>query len=369
MHKLNERLKEIEQRKEALRNELKAGAADEARTIAIREEAEALATEEKEIRDKLSLNQMLAPGTAVAPAHQTEDRADNFVRTNRMTIPMFVENRSVLISSGKLATPTAVSQNLSELPTSVSSIVDDVDVIDATGTGTWRFPYRKTDAVAATKTEGAAAGGTAGTFDFVDISPASEAVLDEISNQVKKQSPVLYQASVQNNAYLALRRKAKAMITNKIVASNLTEAKTYALDANYVRSVVLGFGSDESVGGGTKLYIRKEDLADLGKIRGTNEKKPVFDITYTDENNGIIKDGGLALPFSINSTLTKGQQLYGQPKAAKLLLWGDYEVSTDDGGDYFKRSMLGIKGEVTAGADLTVYHGFQLISNSANSAS
>ena len=44
-----------------------------------------------------------------------------------------------------------------------------------------------------------------------------------------------------------------------------------------------------------------------------------------------------------------------------MLMWDNYEVSTDDGGDYFKRNMLGIRGLQTAGADLVVWHGMQKI--------
>lgn len=49
------------------------------------------------------------------------------------------------------------------------------------------------------------------------------------------------------------------------------------------------------------------------------------------------------------------------PKTIKMLLWGDYEITTDQGGEYFQRNMMGVRGLATAGADLTVWHGMQLI--------
>ena len=291
-----------------------------------------------------------------------EARAAEFVNYNTMTIPMFAEGRSVLVSSGKLALPTAVANQIGELPTVVSSIVDDVEVIDATGTGTWEFPYRKTDGAAAAVTEGSAIGGTPGTFDKVTIGPEAWGILDEISNQVKKMTPVNYQASVQNNAYLALRREARNKIVTKVLASTLLESITgMALDATYIRKLVLGYDADESVAGNAKLYLNKTDLQTLGAIRGTNEKKAVFEIEFTDANNGTIKDGAMLVPFSICAGLTTGTQLYGNPKTIKMLLWDNYEVSTDDGGDYFKRNMLGIRGLQTAGAGLAVWHGMQKI--------
>lgn len=308
-----------------------------------------------------------AQARAAAPAvSPRETRAADFVAHNSMRIPMFAEGRSVLVASGKLALPKAVSSEIGELPNVVSSIVDDVDVIDATGTGTWEFPYRKTNGVAAAVTEGQTIGGTPGTFDKVAIGPEAWGILDEISNQVKKMTPVNYQASVQNNAYLALRREARNKIVTKVLASDLIETVTgMALDATYIRKLVLGYDADESVAGDAKLYICKADLQTLGAVRGTNEKKAVFEIEFTDSNNGTIKDGAMLVPFSICAGLTAGTQLYGNPKTIKMLLWDNYEVSTDDGGDYFKRNMLGIRGLQTAGADLTVWHGMQKITQAA----
>lgn len=366
MTKEQERVKEIEERKAALKAEVKEGKADEARLKEIRSEAETLNAEEEEIRTKMELSKEFR-NAPVAPVQQGENRADKFRAENRMSIPMFMENRSVLVSSGKLTTPTAVLTEIGELPSTISSIIDDVETIDATGTGSWKFPYKVTDAEAKDVIEGKAIGGTGATYDSVEIGPGEWGVLDEVSNQVKKMTNVAYAASVQNSAYLALRRKAKEKVTAAILASKLLETKTVAIDVNYLRTVILNFGSDESVAGGTKLYLNKNDLADIGKIRGTNEKKALYEISFDDENNGTIKEGGLSVPFSINSSLPEGTQLYGQPKSVKMLLWGDYEVTTDDGGDYFKRNMLGIRGIATAGADLTVYHGMQKITQSAPS--
>ncbi len=296
-----------------------------------------------------------------------ESRANDFVANNSMKIPMFVEGRSVLVSSGKLALPKAAYEQVGELPNTVCSIVDDVEAIDATGTGSWDFAYRKTDAAAAAVTEGSAVAGTPGTFDHVTIAPAAWGILDEVSNQVKKMTPVAYEQSVRNNAYLALRREARNKIVAAVTASTLAEAVTgMALDATYIRKLVLGYDGDETVAGNAKLYINKADLQTLGAVRGTNEKKAVYDIEFTDPNNGTIKDGGMVVPFSICAALTTGTQLYGNPRTIKMLMWDNYEVTTDDGGDYFKRNMLGVRGLQTAGADLTVWHGMQKITQ-ANS--
>jgi len=46
-------------------------------------------------------------------------------------------------------------------------------------------------------------------------------------------------------------------------------------------------------------------------------------------------------------------------------MWDNYAVETDEGGDYFKRNMIGIRGLQTANADLVAYHGMQIIKQAA----
>lgn len=366
-----ERLKEIESRKTALRTEVEKRGDDGKLTAttermqAIKTEADALASEEKEIRSHMDLTDQLKPGkvpqSRAAEKSGIEKRADVFRSTGHMSI----EQRSVL-ATGKIAAPAGISETIGDLPQAVSSIVDDVEAIDATGTGSWKIPYKKTDAIAADVTDGSAVTGTGADYDYVTINPATWGIVDTISNQVAKMTNVNYAANVENSARTALRRTAKAKIVAAVLASALAETRNgIALDADYLRNVVLGFGSDESVGGGTKLYLTKGDLYTLGKVRGTNEKRALYDIKFTDENNGTITDGGLSVLFSINSSLTDGTQLYGQPKAIKMPMWGDYEVSTDEGGEYFAKNLMAVRGLATANADLAVYHGMQIIKQAA----
>lgn len=374
MHKITERLREIEERKAALRGEVANPETSTDRLAAIKIEAENLASEERSLRSKQDLSNLL--GGTEQQEHRNPDmttiqkRAKQLAETGTMHLPLFVEERSVLVSSGKLATPTAVATEIGEMPAAVSSIVDDVEAIDATGTGAWDFPYKKSDAVAAGITEGQTIRGTGATFDTVSIGPKDWGVLDEISNKVAKTTPVAYERAVRNSSYTALRVKAKEEIITAVMASTLLEKRTsIPLDKDYLNTVVLGYGDDETVPGGTTLYITKNDLATLGMIQGTGENRH-YKISYNpDMNSGTISDGGLTVRFVLTKVagqLVDGIQLYGKPTTVKMLNWGDYAVTTDDGGDYFKRSMLGIKAEATAGADLTVWHGMQQIKQAAS---
>lgn len=302
-----------------------------------------------------------------------EERAKQLVETGKMEL-------RALLSTGVL-TPTAVKQEIGELPEVMSSIVDDVHSFSLDGSaGAWAYAYRLTDSAAAKVTEGEKIGGTAGTFGKGEIKPETWGILDEISLQVKHFTPLAYEASIRNNAYLALRRYAKAKIAAAILndTTMVEQVEELALDENFLRTLVLGFNADESVAGGAKLYLSKASLMKLGKVRG-EDKRPVYAITFTDENNGTITEGGMQVPFSILSNLgeqhseTNGIKegaadvmIYGQMGAVDMPLWGNYVIETDEGGEYFQKYMLGIRGVQSAGVGVVRKAAVQVINNKAN---
>ena len=353
-----ERLKEIEAKRAELAAEAESAEATETRLAEITTEAEALNREEMEVRAKMALD---VNNSTPIVTPETESKSDEFMRTGRM----IMETRQ-LLSTGHIAKPTNVG-GINGLAASAADIVDDVHAFVLNGVGTWRAAYQATGATAAAVTEGQAVGGTGATFNYVDINPAEWGILDEISKQVKKQSPLDYQGAIEDAAVAALRDTASAKIITAIQASSLKQAIfSRALDQSFLRKTVLGFRPIKGKGA-CKLYISQADLATLGAVRGANEKRALYEITFADETNtfGTIKEGGIAASFRILDGLTAGTQLYGQPGTIDMPMWGNYAVETDEGGDYFKRSMIGIKGTQTAGADLVAFHGMQVIKQAA----
>lgn len=288
---------------------------------------------------------------------QAEARAKQLFDSGKAVIDN-AEARAVLVSTGNLATPTEVSGINDILGARVSSIVDMVKVVDASGMGAYKVAYQLTDAAAATTAEGADYNASEPTFDFVEIKPQTETVLSYISKQARKQTPLAYSAKVNESALVALRRRAAAIITEKTLASELNvELNATALDEKFLRKVALSYGGDESVVGAAVLQINKADLITLGDVRGS-DKKPVYEITpdASNPNTGIIKDGGLSVPYVINSNLT-GKQVYGQMHNFELALFSNYEINVSE--DFaFNKGLLAISGDVELGGDVTVQGGF-----------
>lgn len=335
---------------------------------------------QNEVQARQQLRQSIAAGAGTpvqsvnqTPQPSTEERAaNNFVQSNRMTVDA-TQARAALISSGKLATPTEVS-GINDIPgAKVSSIIDLVKIVNCVGMGSHKIAYVEADADdAANQTEGqAAANGTLGEYDFVTIMPESVAVLDYISKQAKKQTPLQYATKVREQALIALRKKAAAIVTAALKASalNASVAGTAGkIEATTLRKLALAYGGDESVIGGAVLFLNKADLMAFGDVRGTNEKKAVYEITpdTANPNTGTIRDGGLSVRYCLNSGLTAAStasegagvtMFYGSPQCLELDLFSDYEVKVSE--DFaFDKLMDTIRGDVELGAAVVVKNGF-----------
>ena len=299
-----------------------------------------------------------------------EKAAKEFFERGKKAIPV-AEARAVLVSGGKIATPTEVN-GIIDTFNRVSSIVDLVRVVNCEGMGANKVAYEIAISTANNQTEGQAITQSDPTYDFVTIQPESIGVLSLISKQVRRQSPLDYEGKIVDSAEKALRVKAAALITAKILASDLIEKPANlavtAIDDKTLRRIAFAYGSDESIYGNAWLFLTKADLIAFGDVRGTNgNKSAVYEITPDTDNpnTGVIKDGGLSVRYCLNPNLTPlataeaggVAMFYGQPECAELDLFSDYEIAVSE--DWaFDKNMLAIRGDAELGADVIKKGGF-----------
>lgn len=326
--------------------------------------------------------------TKVNGAKEAEERAKKFAASNAMSIENPVEEmRAVLISSGQIATPTKVG-GINDMFNGVSSIVDQVKVTDANGCGEYLVAYKKTAAAANKTAEGAAANSSDPAFGYSTIKPTKITVLSSISEEVRKQTPLQYEAKVREAALMALRAKVAEYIVKgdpaatpteptgviKANAELIQELTLSAIDEGTLRKIALNYGGDENVVGNAVLYLNKKDLIAFGDVRGTADKKAVYEITPdgSNPNTGIIKDGGLSVRYCINSNiaaLADGANgaltmFYGQPMNYECALFSQYEIKVSE--DFaFDKGMLSIKGTVMVGGNVVHEKGFVVVKKQA----
>lgn len=320
-----------------------------------------------------------------------EARAKVFVNTGKMSIENPVnEMRAVLVSSGQIATPTKVG-GITDMFNTVSSMVDQVKVSDMNGCGEYTVAYEKTAASAEKTKEGEAAHNSDPGYGYSKITPTTVTVLSYISNQVKKLSPLQYEAKVREAALKALRNKVAAFIakgnpnaeditepTGVInAAADLIQTLDIAnIDETTLRKISLNYGGDENVVGNAILYLNKKDLVAFGDVRGTEDKKAVYEILPDGQNPniGIIKEGGLSVRYCINSniaalsdagTVTGAKTMfYGQPMNYECALFSNYEIKVSE--DFaFDKGQLAIKGEVMIGGNVIHEKGFIVVTKQA----
>ena len=308
-------------------------------------------------------------------------------------VPGAVE-KSVTLATGTLAQPTGAGTNIRDpLGNGVGAIIDQVYVQDLTGMASYLEPYviSEFDASGADVATAAGTARTASsdpTFGVAKISPYELTTTSYVDRNISRLTPANYYAKTFAMAMRALRRDTVKMIFNgdgqstnndmfgiktakNVAGSTIFSAlNVTAVDADLLTNLMFAYGGDEELGGNCRLYLNKADLLALGKLRGTNEKRRLFDIVPDagNPNTGTIREGGTIVPYSIASNLTAlsgssagssaiQTMVYGDPMNYELGLFGDYTVRVDESVKAVER-MLTILGDAMVGGNLIVDKGF-----------
>lgn len=332
--------------------------------------------------------------TDKAGKHNAEERAQSFADSGRMSIPAS-EARSTLISTGTIAKPTGVG-GINDPFNTISSIVDMVKVEDMSGMGGHQEAFVTAWQTADALTDGTAPTATDPTFKTCVINPFLLGCVSYVSRELKKQTPLQYEAKVREGALIALKKKLSNWIVNGngstqiygiVNAVNTDSSAIYTtfdmtatIGADTLRKIVFTYGGDENIGANATLILNKQDLIAFGDVRGTNEKKAVYEIIPdgSNPNRGIIKDGGLSVPYVICSDVASyagatgtssgvKTMIYGDLNNYKLGLFGNYEVNVSE--DYkFAEGLLTVRGEVMVGGNVVVDKGFVVVTKKTASA-
>ena len=378
---MNDRITEIQTRLAAINAEIDTAEGDA--LTALETESRSLLDELQSIQNttqaRQQLRQQIAQGAGnpmtgkATPAQPSDEQrsADMFRNTNRMSIPG-EEARAMLIFSGQLVKPDKNRTDIQDIPgAQVSSILDLVHIEDCQGMSSYTVPYVVEYAdEAGDHVEGQAGNmSDLGTFDSVTIHPSDVIVLGQISKQAKKQTNVKYAEKVRSGAHLALRKKAVKLVNSALKDSDLVQEIPFTgkIDAGTLRNLVMQYGGDESVLGPAYLALNKKDLLAFGDVRGTNEKKAIYEITPNagNPNTGTIKEGGLTVNYVIDSGLTPlstaetgaGRTMfYGNFNLVHAAMFSGYEVKVSE--EFaFDKLMDTIRGDLEMGVDVVAKHG------------
>ena len=311
-------------------------------------------------------------------------RCQDFQRTGRMVYEnarSMIKRAAVLSTSNGVIGPTGVSGINDAAGSAVSGFIDLIKVTDCTGMASYKVAYVASESTASKITEGQVPGDSVPGFGSVELKPNSVGLIAYISEEIRNQSPLLYEEKVQEIVRKALRQKLSEMAIEKCLASPLnvelpvTGASGEALFTPHLLSdIILAYGGDEGVDGAAVLALNKADLRAFAAVRGKNEYLPVYSIVPDTANPsmGVIKDNnGLSCRYCLNQHVpalstsdlrsdgVKGM-FYGNPQCAEMALWGGVKVAVNEGYK-FGEGLLTIKGNTTADTDVTVKDGFIVV--------
>ena len=366
---MEKRMQQIEARKAEILEEAKT--ATEERLKELNAEADKLAAEMATLETRKAIGEKLERKIeAEAPAGEIEKRAKDLR-----------ESRTVTMATTGLVKPVGNSKDTKDmLGSAYSAMVDLVDTVDCEGMSEYKVAYVDAINAAAKATEATAAtDADIVTFGYASIKPVKVSAYNEVSHEVLKQTDSRYYETIQAKAIEALRKKLSDFIMNSDAPSNqvfigikdagaiaaATDIEIAAIDATTLRKIALSYGGDESIVGAGYLMLNKKDLVAFGDVRGTNEKRANYEITpdAQNPNTGVIRDGGLAVRYTINSNVkalkdaTAGDYImvYGVPRAYQMGIFSQAQVRVAED---LKKDVLQIRADIMAGGNVVVKNGF-----------
>lgn len=291
--------------------------------------------------------------------------------------------KSLLLSEETLVMPTRTASTVRDGETPVSSILDQVAVMDLTGAQSYAVPILTKDLEAHTgdpfELTGTKRQESDAEFDSAEINPYEVNVTSYVDRNLYRLTNVDYERVIRTSAMRALRREVAALIYNgggtKMLGikggktvDGVSLVKTVTVSEivpGFLDDVVFAYGGDEETGGNARLFLNKKDLQAIGKLRYEDNKR-VYSIVPDagNHNTGRIIEGGLIIPYTIGSALTDYasagsaiSMVYGDPTNYLLGLFGPYSIRVDESYKAAER-MNTILGDAFVGGNIVAPGGF-----------
>lgn len=286
------------------------------------------------------------------------------------------ENRSITVGSSTIILATTQATEIKPGFNVVSSLIDGVTVKPLNGGESYQVPYVDAYGAEGGYTDlGTDYSDTNAVFKYAEIVKTKVTAYSEEPEEMLKLTHADYDSEIQKNIRTSLRRKLAREIlvgtggagkfagifsTAATAIDVATDLTITAIDENTLDDILFAYGGLEDVEDDGVLILSKADLRAFAKVRGTQDKKKVYDIKLKG-GSGTIND----VPFVINSackvlaTATTGQYLmaYGPLSNYQITVFSDTDIQRST--DYkFKQGLIAHKGVVFAGGNVVKKNGF-----------
>lgn len=303
------------------------------------------------------------------------------------------EKRSVTVEGGTILVPKKYKNEISESFNSVSGMVDMLNTVPLNGGESYSVAFEKGYGEGDYTTEGGEYNEIDVETDYVETGRAKITSYIEVTKEVKKLPSAQYLALISKRVTSAIKKKIGAQsivgagTTNTIKgiynadvkvmptdAEKTSDIELAQIDADTLNDITFAYGGNEDVEAPQTLILSKEDLKAFAKVK-TDDGKFVYSITKNGARGTIsYKDGGLAVPFVINSACNsisktdtengKYTMIYGSLMDFELPVFSDLEVQEST--DYqFKKGMICYRADAIIGGTVSKYNGFVRVKKAA----
>lgn len=368
---LNVRKKEIDLRINTIKREV-----DEENI-----ELEELSELEKELDELLKernvIDKKLLLATKFVPPINNDPETNSLMRMEMLESrgKDLREKRAVKVSQEEILLPEHVSPQLAQYPfTQVSTLVDNINLVNLNGGETYKKTFVKEAGVAGNTLEGEDYAETEPEFGYVTITKSKLTAYSEITEELEKLPNVDYQAEVIKNITTSLKKKLSLEIlkgngsannftgifsNNALALQDTEDLVVSEIDENTLDDIIFAYGGSEDVEGGAVLILNKNDLRAFARLR-TEEGRKVHSIDYVNRTiDGIpyiinSNTGAISNPATAEGTYAMA---YGALKNYEVAVFSPVEIAKSN--DYkFKQGIICYKASVFVGGNVVGYQGF-----------
>lgn len=375
---LNVRKKEIDLRINTIKREV-----DEENI-----ELEELSELEKELDELLKernvIDKKLLLATKFVPPINNDPETNSLMRMEMLESrgKDLREKRAVKVSQEEILLPEHVSPQLAQYPfTQVSTLVDNINLVNLNGGETYKKTFVKEAGVAGNTLEGEDYAETEPEFGYVTITKSKLTAYTEITEELEKLPNVDYQAEVIKNITTSLKKKLSLEIlkgngsannftgifsNNALALQDTEDLVVSEIDENTLDDIIFAYGGSEDVEGGAVLILNKNDLRAFARLR-TEEGRKVHSIDYVNRTiDGIpyiinSNTGAISNPATTEGTYAMA---YGALKNYEVAVFSPVEIAKSN--DYkFKQGIICYKASVFVGGNVVGYQGFVRVKKGA----
>lgn len=285
------------------------------------------------------------------------------------------EKRAVQVSQDEILLTQHVDNKLNAYPFSeVSSLVDNINLVNLTGGETYKKTFVKESTTAGYTTEGEDYNEVEPEFGYVTITKCKLTAYTEITEELEKLPSIDYQAEVIKNIKTSLKKKLSleilkgagtannftGLFSDKAVAlSDADDLEISEITEDTLDEIIFAYGGNEDVEGGAVLILNKNDLRAFAGLR-TKEGRKVHSIDYVNHTiDGIpyIINSNCAAISNTQTPVGTYTLAYGSLKNYEVAVFSPVEIAKSN--DYkFKQGIVCYKASVFVGGNVVGYQGF-----------